>query len=84
MTDCCDGSDEHGSEANCPNNCREMGKEAMKETLEMIKSIEEGAKVRAELIKAAEEKRKESAKEFETLKKELEVKDAALKAAQGI
>ncbi|XP_043289156.1 glucosidase 2 subunit beta [Venturia canescens] len=50
VCDCCDASDEWASDAQCLQNCHELGKEARKELEKAAELLKEGSKIRLEMI----------------------------------
>jgi len=83
ICDCCDGSDEWAGplyqlgdvgsgSSGCANVCREMGKEEREERERLAKVIEEGAKLRNEMIENGHERKKQRASETEVKKAEID------------
>merc|ERR1711981_1378395 len=83
ICDCCDGSDEwtgplypsgqsDADTKGCLNVCMEMGKEEREERERLAKVIEEGAKMRNEMIQQGKDRKQQRQSEIETKKKEIE------------
>jgi len=82
ICDCCDGSDEWAGplfqsgdaapDSGCANVCMEMGKEEREERERLAKVIEEGAKMRNEMIQQGKDRKQQRQSEIETKKKEIE------------
>lgn len=60
VCDCCDGTDEYNGRITCKNDCLEMGREALQETLQAIERTKQGIQIRAQEI--AENKQNKKAK----------------------
>lgn len=89
ICDCCDGSDEWGTDAGCVNTCQEMGRQAMEERRRLRELHEQGYKKRLEYSAQGKQKAEESQlaltqkeAELELVKKEVEDLAAAKDAAE--
>ncbi|RUP43883.1 glucosidase II beta subunit-like-domain-containing protein [Jimgerdemannia flammicorona] len=74
-SECCDGSDETSGLTACANTCREVGAKHRERQREVNRLLEDGARVKRELIKFGEEKKVER----EAEKQKLETEIAALR-----
>ena len=89
ICDCCDGSDEWGTDVTCPNNCEEMGRLALEEINRLRILHEEGYKKRLEYAIEGNKKVDESRTalahketELEALKSTVDSLAAAKEAAE--
>lgn len=89
ICDCCDGSDEWGTDASCPNTCEEMGRKAIEEAQRLKELHEQGHKKKLEYSTQGKKKSEESRTtlsqkeaELEAIKSELETLTAAKDAAE--
>ncbi len=60
ICDCCDGSDEWGTEVNCPNTCIEMGRKALEEKKRLHELHSTGYEMRQDYSIQGKEKTEES------------------------
>ncbi|CAG2115027.1 unnamed protein product, partial [Medioppia subpectinata] len=76
ICDCCDASDEYNSSAQCPNNCLEMGEQLRQEREHHLVLLKEGNAIREQYINEAKQKKENSRRELEELKRQkVEVED---------
>lgn len=71
ICDCCDGSDEYASEAQCLNNCGELGREEKQREKERAELVKQGNQVRAELSLRGKNLRDEQKARLDELKKSI-------------
>lgn len=69
--DCCDGSDEYNSSAKCVDICKELGREAYEAARKMEEMVNQGAKIREEMIKKAKEQIEETTQKLAESREEL-------------
>merc|ERR1712242_8151 len=94
ICDCCDGSDEWAGplfqsgdaapDSACANVCMEMGKEEREERERLAKVIEEGAKMRNEMIEQGRERKRQREAEIETKKAEMEQVKVTLEEKRAV
>ena len=89
ICDCCDGSDEWGTEVNCPNTCIEMGRKAQEERERLRELHSSGYKMRQEYsiqgkqkIEEAKVSLAEKEAQMDDLEKEVEALAAAKEEAE--
>lgn len=89
ICDCCDGSDEWGTDVSCPNTCQEMGKKAREERVRLHELHQQGYQKRLEYSAQGKQKTEESQAsltqkeaELEVIKKEVEDLAAAKDLAE--
>lgn len=89
ICDCCDGSDEWGTDTDCPNTCLEMGRKAEEEKQRLRELHSSGFQKRQEYSKEGKEKIEESKvslaekeTQLEDLAKEVEALAAAKETAE--
>jgi len=68
VCDCCDGNDEYNGRNTCFNNCLELGKESLQDTLTAIKRQETGLQIRAQQIAENQVKKEENEKQLAAVK----------------
>lgn len=71
MLDCCDGSDEWLSGANCVNNCLELGEASREELRKQQDILRQGNEIREAYVKEASEKKLNIDSQINQLKQEL-------------
>lgn len=72
VCDCCDASDEYGnSNANCVNNCNELGRSAREEAQKHAELVKAGKQIRADLIQRASQIKQEKRAQLSELEKHL-------------
>lgn len=87
ICDCCDGSDEWGTEVTCPNTCEEMGRKAQEERQRLKELHEEGNKKRLEYSTQGRQKAEESRTSLaqkEAELREIEEEVGVLEAAKNV
>lgn len=89
ICDCCDGSDEWGTDAGCTNTCQEMGMQAREEQVRVRELHEQGYQKRIEYSAQGKQKAEESQAaltqkeaELEVVKGEVEELEAAKDVAE--
>lgn len=78
--ECCDGSDEWDSGANCPNTCKAIGAEARKRDKELARVRTEGLRIKTEYVQYGEKHKKELQVNLDRLR--IEIESAKDKEAQ--
>lgn len=72
VCDCCDASDEYSnSNANCKNNCNELGRSAREEALKQAELLKAGKQIRADYIQKSTEIKQEKKDKLSELEKNL-------------
>ncbi|KAL1924034.1 uncharacterized protein VTP21DRAFT_7069 [Calcarisporiella thermophila] len=69
--ECCDGTDEYDGKIQCPNLCKEVGKEHRKMLRQIAAIQSEGARIKREYIKFGKEKKKKAQIELAKLEAEI-------------
>ena len=83
ICDCCDGSDEWGTEVNCPNTCDEMGRKAQEEWKRLKELHEQGFKRRREYSNQGKQKFEESRTSLANKEAELRVIDGEVETLEA-
>lgn len=91
FADCCDGSDEWASGANCANNCLELGEVSREEFRKQQEILRQGNEIRESYIKEANDKKqsidqqlKQLRQELSTLEKEKDEKHVAKEQSEQL
>jgi protein kinase C substrate 80K-H len=84
MPDCCDGSDEYNSSAQCVNTCDELGRAMREERERQARLLEEGTKIRNEYIEQSKRKLEENKAALEEMKKQKEHLEAEKNAKDAL
>lgn len=76
ICDCCDASDEYASNANCVNNCDELGQVERKRQKDLDELMKRGSKVRAEMSQKGKQMKEEHGTRLNTIQQSIEQADA--------
>ncbi|CAM6125383.1 unnamed protein product [Calypogeia fissa] len=70
ICDCCDGSDEYDGKVQCPNTCRESGKQSIEKLKKKLTTFKDGSVLRTRDVENAKRQREGFEAELGQLKKE--------------
>lgn len=84
ICDCCDGLDEYASDAQCVNNCSELGREEKQRQKARAELLKQGNQVRAELSLRGKAMKDEHRTRLEELKKSIATAEALKQERQTI